>query len=251
MKSCDEVIKSVMERSSEIRRVRAKRIERIKLLSGSAAICLALIGTIGISLWRSSHDGVITITSEADPYQGITEQTSSETSDEKGDNPQNTSESNELKLCPMHPSFSGYDKIGDDYDNIIVEKNMVYISEDLLRCMNENLYVYTDGCCQLYQVRAVYFKDGERLAVDSDFVDSECKRTESFVKETFEEMFDRIKCPTGVINSFTTDAAGKKEYFYEAVITRSQIENFPPLEDYGIALYLSGNYCEWLNENLD
>ena len=155
---------------------------------------------------------------------------------QESETPAEISDSKETNkhFCPVHSScnISSYTKHGNDYD-YVPANNTVYISEVLKECMNNNSQQFDDGCCQLYQVKPVYFKDGKVFELDELLLSNESQRLLPFAYENF----DPIRCLTCFIDTFDNDNHG-----IELRLTKEQIESFPASEEYGISLFLAYNY---------
>ena len=146
-------------------------------------------------------------------------------------------------FCPDHDAsyISSYPKHGTDYDHAPAN-NTVYISEILGECMDNNSQLFDDGCCQLYQVKPVYFKDGKVFELDELLLSDESQRLLPFAYENF----DPIRCLTCIIDTFYHDidtfGNDNDNHGIELRLTKEQIESFPASEEYGISLFLAYNY---------
>lgn len=248
MKSCEQVIKEVFQRSEQIQKTKTRKREQLKIGLLSSLVCITFVGTIGICVWRSGQDnksGII-ISSNSNMPKSTVLSTEAAANDSRFQNTQDTdNNSPNADYCPVHNqnyAIREYDEKGVDYD-VIVNEGEVYISNVLKKCISENNECFDDGCYQTYLVTMVFYSNGKMVDIDSDFIHNKCTQIFDFIYEKF----DKRNCLTGTLEGFQNDSDGKKHNTFEGFMTKAQIESFPSLSDYGIALYLSHNY---LNEQV-
>lgn len=257
MKSYEEVAKDVLRRSKEEIIKREKRRSRLLKAAGASAACFALVGAVGFGTWISSRQGSnIVLNSGTDFTQQIlsdsqaasdTEITGASNSEaavvlnseavNKETEPIENQTSTESKIPPhSHDVINSSDT--DRSDPVVPPQNgTVYISEELKKVFNEYGDTFEDGCKVRYFVAYDYYKDGKLIVPTEELYYSESDRLNDFLNECE----DPIPGNLG-FSSYGENWGAKVEYSINGQLYKSQAENYPANEDYGIVIYLDDKY---------
>ncbi len=130
-------------------------------------------------------------------------------------------------------------KMADKLDPSIPPKNgTVYISKELKHNLDFYGDSYGDGCRVPYYVEFAYYKDGELIDPAETLYYSEQNRLKDFLSEIKDSIPD---CFIYGCYTDSQDREEKTEFIY-GMLYKSQVENYPANENYGIVIRLNDHY---------
>lgn len=246
MRNYEEIAERVFRRSEEIIERNNKR-RRVMTRVCSAAGCLAVAGAVGVGVWANANNVLSggQFANDGHDHSGGTDTVTGSTDNENSGHADNHL-SHDMATVDTFGGFGDtpysycyppeYVSIVDRYKTddtacyAIPENGQCFFSIPLRRAMED--YGGKDDVTYLYHVNVEFFKDGQRVDVNSPEIhDGEWDRLSG----------EGLQCEFALYSSeWSADAS----FQFVLMLTAEELESFPASDSYGYMIFL-------LNEGAD